>query len=104
MGSNSLVRDPSELIEWKRRRAEDFLDRLDFSGSQVDILAILTEYRYMATDMLVSVVQTDPSQTARDLRTLEEFCCIERREGYFYISPPIREAVRRDKRFEKSDS
>jgi hypothetical protein len=98
------VYDPSELIEWKRRRAEDFLDRLEFSGHQIEILAILTEYRYMATDMLVSIVPTDPAVTAQNLRTLEEFCCIERRESYFHISAPIREAVRRDKRFEKSDA
>jgi tetratricopeptide (TPR) repeat protein len=103
-GIDSLLHDPSELIEWKRRRAEDFLNRLDFNKEQVEVLALLAEYRYVATDMLISVVSSDPAETAQNLRDLEEFCCIERRESYFHISAPIREAVRRDPRFQKPDS
>jgi tetratricopeptide (TPR) repeat protein len=66
-------------------------------------MAILTEYRFIAADMIFAVLPVDPAAVAKDLRTLEEFCCIERREGYFYISAPIGEAVRRDDRFTKSD-
>ena len=45
----------------------------------------------------------DAATTAQYIRTLEDWCCVERREGYLHIAAPIREAVRRDQRFEKSD-
>jgi tetratricopeptide (TPR) repeat protein len=99
----NLINDPGELIEWKRRRAEDFLERLSFSDVQVDVLAALTEYTYIAADMLFAAIGGDPAKLAKELRALEEFCCIERRDGYYHISAPIREAVRRDERFEKTD-
>jgi tetratricopeptide (TPR) repeat protein len=102
-GIDILLNDPSELIEWKRRRAEDFLSRLEFNSIQIDVLAALTEYRYLAADMLFAILSNDPAELARNLRALEEFCCIERRENYYHISAPIREAVRRDMRFERSD-
>ena len=102
-GIDSLLADPSELVEWKRRRAEDFLSRLAFNDLQMEIMAILAEYRYVAADMLLALVIDNPPDVAKELRSLEEFCCIERREEYFYISAPIREAVRRDSRFEKTD-
>jgi hypothetical protein len=103
-GIASLIGDPSELIEWKRRRAEDFLSRIEFEDIDVDILAILNEYRYVASDMLMSIVTGDPVAIIRHLRGLEELCCVERREQYFHIAAPLRDAIRRDKRFEKPDA
>jgi tetratricopeptide (TPR) repeat protein len=101
-GIDSLIADPSELIEWKRRRAQDFLSGLEFNSIQVDVIAILAAYRYVASDMLLALVSApDTEEVARSLRTLEEFCCIERRERYYYISSPLRDAVRRDDRFSK---
>lgn len=38
------------------------------------------------------------------LRRLQEFSCVERREGYCHIAPPLRDAVRRDKRFVRPDA
>jgi tetratricopeptide (TPR) repeat protein len=102
-GIDSIVADPTELIDWKRRRADDFLKRVEFGELETDIIAVLSDYRHVATDMLVGVIGSDPAAVARALRRLEEFCCVERREAYFHIAGPIREAVRRDKRFQKSD-
>jgi tetratricopeptide (TPR) repeat protein len=103
-GIDGLIMDPSELIDWKRRRAEDFLKQLKFNEIEVEIIAVLSDYRYMAQEMLVSVVDGEPLEVATKLRRLEEYCCIERREGYFHISVPIRDAVARDKRFIKPQS
>lgn len=91
------------LIEWKRKRAEDFLSRIEFEEIDIDILAILNEYRYVASDTLVSIIDADPINTLRHLRGLEELCCIERRDQYFHIAAPLRDALRRDKRFERAD-
>ena len=102
-GIDSFIADPSDLIIWKRRRAEDFLQRLTFSSAQIDILCCLSEYRYMATEMLVAILGVSQASAARDIRTLVDFCCVERRSGYSYISAPLRDALRRDSRFHKSD-
>lgn len=103
-GIESLIADPSELIEWKRRRAEDFLSKIDFTDQEIEVLSILNEYRFIAIEMLSSLSGTDAVATARILRELEDWCCIERREGYVHISSPIREAVRRDSRFDRNDA
>ncbi|MFE0014853.1 TIR domain-containing protein [Mesorhizobium sp. NPDC059054] len=104
-GLPSIVRDPSELIEWKRERAEDFLARIEFSEQQAHIMAALLEYRYLATEMIFELFESAPSsvEVARDLRRLEEFCCIDRRQDFFHISAPLREAIRRDDRFHRTD-
>lgn len=102
-GIDSLINDPSELIEWKRRRAEDFLRKVEFSDGEAEIIAALLEYRFISTAALISVLDLERALMAAALRKLEDFCCIERREGYYHISSPIREAVRRDARFQKSD-
>lgn len=102
-GLDSLINDPRDLLEWKRRRAEDFLGRLQFDAMQTELLAILAEYRYVASDMLLALIQAPPADVSKNLRALEEFCCIERRETYYHISPPIRDALRRDNRFAKAD-
>lgn len=98
-GVESLLADPSELIEWKRRRAEDFLRKIQFTETEIDIIATLLEYRNLASEMMVAVSSKDTVEIVRALRRLEELCCVERREGYFHIAAPLRDALRRDKRF-----
>ncbi len=103
-GLEVLLSDPSELIEWKRKRAEDFLGRMVFSVAESDILAALEEYRYLATEMLFSVIDHTMAEAAAALRRLQEFSCVERREGYCHIAPPLRDAIRRDPRFSRPDA
>ncbi len=100
-GIQSLISDPTDLIEWKRRRAGDFLDRIEFSDVEGDVLSLLTEYRHVADDMILELVERGGVDTVEALRRLQDFCCIELREGYFYVSPPVRDAVAKDKRFER---
>lgn len=101
-GIKSLLADPKYLMEWKRRRAGDFLDKMDFNEVEGDILALLTEYRHVSDEMVPTLVEREDVDTIESLRRLQDFCCIELREGYFFISPPIRDAVTKDARFERS--
>ena len=102
-GIQSLIDDPRDLIEWKNRRAEDFLSKIEFDEIETNILSILSEYRYLASGTISEVIESDVETVAKALRTLEEYCCIERRGHYFHITHPIREGVRRDKRFNRDD-
>jgi hypothetical protein len=102
-GIQSLIDDPRDLIEWKNRRAEDFLARIEFSETESNALSILSEYRYLASGTIAEAIGADTQTVATVLRRLEEFCCIERRGNYFHITHPIREGVRRDPRFERTN-
>jgi hypothetical protein len=102
-GLPSFLADPVDLIEWKRRRAEDFLALLKFDSVDCDLIAALVEYRFLPLEMFAQVLKSDAATVARSLRRLEEQCCIERRGEYYEVSAPIRDAVGRDPRFERSD-
>lgn len=103
-GIHSIAADPSGIIEWKNRRAEEFLGQIEFNEIDSDIMAALSEYELLSSDSIFAALPAKQEDVAGRLRVLEEFCCIERREGYFHISSPIRGAVRRDKRFDKTDA
>lgn len=98
-GIDAFAFDPSELIEWKRKRAEDFLRKITFQEIEVEVLALLSDYRYLAIETLVAVLPDEPAVVGSCLRRLEELCCIELRDPYYHLSPPIRDAVARDRRF-----
>jgi hypothetical protein len=51
-GIESFLADPSLLIEWKRRRAEDFLGKIEFSEIEREIMSILVDYRFITFDLL----------------------------------------------------
>jgi hypothetical protein len=102
-GLPSFLADPVDLIEWKRRRAEDFLSLIKFDGLESDLMAALTEYRFLPLELFSQVLKADVTSIARALRRLEEHCCVERRGDYYEVSAPIRDAVGRDSRFERSD-
>ena len=61
-GIKSLIADPSELIEWKRLRAEDFLSRIEFTSGETEILAVLNEYRFVAIEMLPELSKYLPAE------------------------------------------
>lgn len=102
-GLDVLIADPSELIDWKRKRAEDFLTKMTFSIAEADIFVALSEYRYLAVEMLFSIIDHPMSEAAAAIRRLQEYSCVERREGYCHIAPPLRDAIRRDVRFDRPD-
>ncbi len=102
-GIPSLLADPHDLIEWKYKRAEDFIRQVSFSETECDIIVALTEYRLLPLESLARVISVDLPAISKATRKLEDFCCIDLRDGYFQVSPPIKEAIRRDKRFDRSD-
>ena len=101
-GLSSFLADPSLLVEWKRNRAEDFLEKIAFSTIEIDILKYLFEYRFTSYELLLREVRNDAPKISAALRRLEEFCCLERKGDLFLISPPIHNAVGHDKRFRRT--
>ena len=102
-GLQSFLADPSLLIEWKRRRAEDFLSKIEFNKIEEDIMSMLIDYRFITFSLLRNNVGGEVQAVTSALRKLEDFCCIERKGDLYSISPPIHDGSSRDKRFRKSD-
>jgi tetratricopeptide (TPR) repeat protein len=103
-GLNVMLSDPEDVISWKRRRALDFLKKISFSVNERNILSVLYEYRVIASDMLFAIFEDSQEKTAKAIRRLEEFCCVDRRGDYFHIATPIRDAVGRDARFKRDEN
>jgi tetratricopeptide (TPR) repeat protein len=102
-GLASFLADPRDLVEWKVRRAEDFLRLIKLSETECDLIAALSEYRFLPLEMLTTILGADVALIAQSLRTLEESCLAERRAEYYQVSAPLRDAVRRDKRFDRTE-
>ncbi len=100
-GIQSLLDDPSDLVSWKQRRAEDYLGKIDFTEIEGDLIAVISDYRHVAPDMIADILSHPVPEIRAALRRLQEFCCVEFREGYFHISAPIRDAVSKDDRFDR---
>lgn len=102
-GLEAFLADPSLLIEWKRRRGEDFLSKITFSGVESDIMAVLIDYRYVNLELIMRVVSYEITEVTAALRKLEEYCCVERHGPLYAIPAAIHDAGGRDKRFHRNE-
>lgn len=103
-GLASFLADPRDLVEWKVRRAEDFLRLLTLSSLECELVAAMSEYRFLPLEMFKAVTgDKELSDIAQALRNLEECCLVERRGDYYQVAAPVRDALRRDKRFDRDD-
>jgi tetratricopeptide (TPR) repeat protein len=102
-GLASFLADPRDLVEWKLRRAEDFLRFIKLDTLECELVAAMSEYRFLPLEMFKTILEAEIAAIARSLRNLEDFCLVERRGDYFQVSAPVRDAVRRDRRFDRDD-
>ena len=102
-GLPAFLANPSVLLEWKRKRAEDFLSQIEFTKTEGDIISLLMEFRYLSFEFIRDNIQVNLTELAEALGKLEEFCCIERRGTLYTVLPPVQEAASRDKRFKRGD-
>ena len=103
-GVEPFLQDPSLYIAWRDKRGEAFLSEITFSAIEEEIVACLVDYRYLATDAMLELIDASLEETSEALRNLQDFCCLEFRDGMFHLANPIREAARRDERFQRDAS
>lgn len=102
-GLASFLADPRDLVEWKLRRAEDFLRLIKLDSLECELVSAMSEYRFLPLEMFKTILGGEIPAIVRALRNLEDFCLVERRGDYFQVSAPVRDAIRRDKRFDRDD-
>lgn len=94
-----VLGNPSELIQWKRRRASDFLAKIKFTKAQQTVLAALKNFNVLDFDILVRVSESETSAVSAALAQLMDFHVIEADGDNFSIAAPLLAAVERDRRF-----
>lgn len=94
-----VLGDPSEITQWKRRRANEFLRDLRFSDQELTILAALKDFSTLDFDLLSQVVGARSEEVSRAISRLMDYHIIETAGDTFLIAPPMRDAVERDQRF-----
>lgn len=94
-----FLADPRSFIAWRDRRGEEFLAEISFDELECDIIAILLDYKYLATAAVIQLLSKPLGTVMEALRNLQDFCCVEFRDGMFHLASPIQEAARRDERF-----
>jgi len=101
-GLSSLLSAPQELVEWKRKRANEFISQIDFDPVATQILSLARSFRYLAIETMVDVLDYNADEIAHALRQLEDICCLERRGNYYAIPRPLIDAINRDARFDST--
>ncbi|WP_394888736.1 tetratricopeptide repeat protein [Mesorhizobium sp. AaZ16] len=100
-GFDVFLANPSDIVEIKSQRGHEFIRRIKFSDVECDIVAVLHEYRYCDLEFIIAALAEDHGELTEAVRKLEDFCCIGRKDRMLTLSPPIRDAVRRDRRFQR---
>jgi hypothetical protein len=94
-----VLGDPSEITQWKRRRANQFLQDLQFSDEEAAILATLKDFSVLDFDLLSQVVGGKIEEVSKAISRLMDYHMVETIGDTFLIAPPMRDAVERDLRF-----
>lgn len=102
-GIDVALADPAEIIERKFEISQKFIRGIAFSDLEADIVAVLHEYRFCEIEFILFALNRSGAEVVEAVRRLEDFCCLERRDRVLLISPPLRDAIRRDKRFSRDE-
>lgn len=94
-----VLGNPSSIVQWKRRRANEFLQHLTFSTEECLILTALREFSALDFDTLAEAVGLEISALSNSIIRLMDYHIVESSSDTYFVAPPVRDAVDRDPRF-----
>lgn len=94
-----FMSDTSDLLTWRNRRALDFLNQVSFTPVEKYICGLLISFRQLTSELIVLLVEEDGEAVARAVRALIDRHVVEGNGGYYMLSAPIIDAIRRSGRF-----
>jgi len=97
-----VLGDSSELMQWKRRRGAEFLQRVQFTDGEMILLSALRDFRTLDYATASLLLDDDATALSAALIRLMDFHIIEASGDSYSISPPLRSAIERDSRFDLS--
>ena len=98
-GLDTFLADPTNFIEWKHRQSSEYLSKLDFEELERLVLAILQVVPQLDFTSIVEALNLDDARTSAALLRLVNLHIVEATNDSFMLSPALRIAVERDKRF-----
>lgn len=98
-GLSVVLGDPSDIIQWKRRRANEFLQDLTFSEEERKIVGTLRDFTALDFATLSKALGTKIEEISKAITRLMDYHIVETLGDTFLIAPPMRDAVDRDSRF-----
>lgn len=97
-GISNFLASPGEFVEWKHRRASDYLSKLDFGATEISVLGLLSVLPTLDFEAIVGALNLASGDVADALQRLSQLHVVEHSGDEFSISPPMRNAVDRDSR------
>src|SRR5262249_4650928 len=94
-----VLGNPSDITQWKRRRAGAFLQNIEFSDEEKTILATLKDFSALDFATVSHAVGGKIEEVSKALTRLVDYHVIESVSDTFLVAPPMRDAVDRDQRF-----
>jgi tetratricopeptide (TPR) repeat protein len=95
--------NPSTFIDWKHRQSSEYLAKISFDEIECQVLGLLKILPTLDFQAIVNALGIDGHQLAESLLSLTEFHIVENSGDECSISPPLRIAVERDRRFTLSE-
>jgi hypothetical protein len=94
-----FLADPSALLSWKRRRASEFIQKIEFSDGERTALCALKDFNALDFDTLSLIFDSNAALLGQALSRLIELHIVEAKSDLYLISPPLKAAIDRDPRF-----
>lgn len=102
-GADAFLADPTNFIEWKHRQSSEYLSKLEFEKVEELVLAILKVVPQLDFTSIVEALNLDDAPTSAALLRLVNLHIVEAASDSFMLSPALRIAVERDRRFRLSE-
>ena len=94
-----ILADPTNITQWKRRRANEFLKGLSFGEAECSVLATLKDFGGLDFDSLCHSTSHSMAEVSASISKLMDYHIVESTGVSFILAPPVRDAVERDPRF-----
>lgn len=94
-----FLRNTSEFVGWKDRRAFDYISGLKFTSLDTQIIASLILFRFLPTELLLEVSSPNATDAAESIQRLQDWQIVEFENDVHSISLPLRDALERSGKF-----
>ena len=98
-GIDAFIANPAPFVEWKHRRSSEYVGNIKFSDIEAKVLSILKLIPELDFASIVEAGGIESNDLSTAILRLLNLHILESSNGNFLISPPLRIAVERDRRF-----
>ncbi len=103
-GVDTFLANPTNFIEWKHRQSSEYLSKMEFDEVEGKVLSILKLLPQLDFTSIVEALDLDEAITSTALLRMVNLHIIEATNDNFMLSPALRIAVERDRRFRLPNS